>query len=194
MTTPFISRGDLGDYMAQDLAASDVAGIAIDAACETIRSFTRRQLNYVADDEIALNGTGHDTLLLPEWPVIGTPAVLLDDVEVTDFAVQGSRLVRTDWGCWDRGVANVAVTYSHGYVPNEADVVAVTGPTRFPSDLRGVALAIAAGLMSVSETRFHTVSPRDTVGGSDPVEGPAPAMLTEEHRSILSSYRNVRVA
>lgn len=196
MTTPFISRADLGVYMAQDLTTSDMAGVALDAACETVRSFTRRQLNYEADDEIVLNGTGNDTLLLPNWPIIDISDVIEDDVAVDaeNYMVQGSRLVRTDWcGFWSWGKGNITLTYSHGYATQEGDVVADTGPFRVPADLRDVALSIAANLMSVSETRFHTVSPRDSVGGAVPVEGPGPVELTMEQRGVLSSYRNVRV-
>lgn len=196
MTTPFISLANLGSYMGQDLTGNDMASIAIDAACETVRSYTRRQINYLADDEIVLNGSGTDTLLLPEWPVIALADVVEDDVDVDAdlYVVQGSRLVRTDWALWSRGKANVTLTYSHGYAVQEADVVAVTGPARVPSDLRDVALSIASNLMSVSETRYHSQSPRDSVGGSEPVEGPGPTMLTAEQCAVLSSYRNARVA
>lgn len=190
MTTPFISRADLSDYMAQDLSASDVAGIAISAACEAIRSFTHRQLNYVEDDVITLDGTGTRALLLPEWPVIGTPTVEENDVATTDFVVQNSRLVRSDFGVWSLGVSNISVTYSHGYATEEGDVVPGTGPLRTPDDIRMVALELAAGLMSVSETRFHTVSPRDSVGGSQPIEGPGPAILTAEQRQQLVLHRD----
>lgn len=192
MTTPFISRADLSDYMAQDLSASDVAGIAIDSACETVRTYIDRQLNYVEDDEITLDGTGTDTLNLPEWPVIGTPMVLENDVEFTDFVVRESRLVRTS-GIWMPGVATIAVTYSHGYATSEGDV-ADPGPQRVPSDLRDVALILAAMDMSVSETRFHSVSPRDSVGGSTPEEGPGPPKLTKEQERTLRFYRTPKVA
>jgi hypothetical protein len=192
MTTPFISRADLGDFMGQDLTGNDMAGIALDTACETVRTFVRRQLNYVPDDEITLDGSGTDTLRLPEWPVFGDVTVTVDETATTDYVLQESRLVRTDGGCWARGISNVAVTYSHGYAVQEGDV-ADPGPQRVPSDLRQVALAIAAGLMSVSETRFHTVSPRDTVGGSAPVEGPAPAVLTEDQQRVLTNYKDYMV-
>lgn len=190
MTAPFISRDDLSDYMAQDLSASDVAGIAINAACEAIRSFTGRQLNYVADDVVLLDGSGTNTLLLPEWPVIGDPVVEVDGTATTDFVVQTSRLVRNDWGYWAPGVSNVEVTYSHGYAAVEGDVVPVTGPSRMPDDIRMVALELSAGLMSVAETRFHTVSPRDSVGGSQPVEGPGPAILTAEQKAMLVLHKD----
>lgn len=192
MTTPFISRDDLGDYMAQDLTTSDVAGIAIDAACETIRTFTDREINFTEDDVVLLNGSGTNGLLLPNYPVIGTPVVLIDGAASTDFVVQGSRLARTDWALWPLGIANIEVTYSHGYAVNEADVDPA-GPDRVPSDLRNVALQIAAGLMSVAETRFHAVSPRDSVGGSAPTEGPAPAVLTLQQEQTMKRYRRRQV-
>jgi hypothetical protein len=193
MTTPFISRDDLSDYMAQDLSTSDVAGIAIDSACETLRTFADRDFNYVEDDVILLNGSGTDSLLLPEYPVVGTPVVEIDDEVSEDFVVEGSRLVRIDRAIWPLGKANIEVTYSHGYATSEAAVVANTGPDRVPSDLRAVALAIAAGLMSVSETRFHSISPRDTTGGSAPVEGPAPAVLTMQQEQTMKRYRRMQV-
>lgn len=188
MTVPFISTDDLSDFMAQDLSGSDVAVIAIDSACESVRTFTRRRWNYVEDDVITLNGSGTDTVLIPEWPVIGDVLLELDGTEVTDFVVQTSRLVRLAWTVWPLGIANLSLTYSHGYAVTEADVDP-DGPERVPSDVREVALAVAANLMSVSETRFHTISPRDSVGGSTPVEGPGPVALTREQRSILAHHR-----
>jgi hypothetical protein len=188
---PFISRADLGDYMAQDLTSSDPALMAVDAACEAVRTFCRRRLNKTTDETITLDGSGTDTLLLPNWPVIGTPTVTEDDVAVTAFVVDGSLLRRNDWGYWSRGVGNIEVTYSHGYAVSEVDV---DGAERMPADLRMVALQIAAGLMSAAETRFHAQAERDTVGGSDPEEGPVPASLTSEQMGILMAYRNPRVA
>lgn len=190
---PFISRDDLSDYMRQDISASDIAGIVIDAACETVRTYIGRRLNYVEDDEITLDGSGTETLMLPEWPVIGTPVVEEDGVAFTDFVVRGSRLVRTS-GIWMPGVATISVTYSHGYATSEADVVADTGPERVPSDLRDVALVLAAMDLSVSESRFNSVAARDTVGGATPQEGPGPPKLTAEQERTLHFYRPMSMA
>jgi hypothetical protein len=193
---PFISVADLTNYMGEDLTSSDLAVIAIDSACEAIRSFTRRKLNYTQDDVIILDGSGMVELLVPEWPIVDVSEILVAGEEVTDHRVAGSEqsyIVRTDGGSWPRASGNIQVTYSHGYAVSEDDV-APEGPDRVPSDLRSVALAMAAGLMSVAETRYHAVAARDDIGASEPEQGPAPAALTPEQKALLVRYRKIRVA
>ncbi len=72
---------------------------------------------------VLLDGKDRQTLWLPNWPVLATPAlvVLEDDVALTegndmDFVAytEDGRLVRVDRG-WAAGLQNISVTYKYGY-------------------------------------------------------------------------------
>lgn len=195
MTAPFISIEDLADYTSQDLSGSDLAMIACDAACERVRGETDQQLNWVEDDEVVLDGSGKAALQLPQAPVFGTVVVLVDGVEVeaTDYVVRGSAalLIRTDGSYWPLAVGNIAVTYSHGWAVVEGDVDEVEGPQRMPSDLRAVALRIAAATLSAGSTGIGGVS-SETIGGYSyqiATGGEGGGVLADEDYATLGRYR-----
>lgn len=188
---PFISRTDLSDYSGRDVTQDDGALIALDAACGICRTAAEQIFNPVTADEIALDGTGTDCILLPERPVnaVGTVIVngvtkgTLDFVNTTDgklFATDGTanwttwnNPVSSGWvwlrggtAIWPEGRQNIQITYDHGY--EEGGTIAV------PSQVRMVALAIAHRLIdqgaAMAETvgmdsiRYHTAATDLTAG------------------------------
>lgn len=144
---PFISREDLGDWIGQDLTSDDGALIAVDAACDMVRTIAEQTFNEVTDDQIVLDGSGTDALLLPERPVTEITSVTVDTttLDTTDYVLRsdGVLLRKPSSTCWPwtwapvwrAGRQNILVTYSHGYT---ADL--------FPRDVRMVALEIAGRL------------------------------------------------
>jgi predicted lactoylglutathione lyase len=149
---PFIDRDDLGAKLNQDLSASDAALIAIDSACDVCRTLSEQDFNQAIEDEIVLDGSGTEILLLPQYPVGAITSVSEDKgdplVEDADFVVNAATgaLVRTPssqgyisnnfstkpWVVWNLGRQNIAITYDHGW--DYPDI---------PRDVRMVALAIA---------------------------------------------------
>jgi len=189
MANPFISREDLGDYLGQDLSASDKALIAVDAACDICRTLAEQTFNEVIDETIVLDGTGTDALLLPESPVIDVTAVTENDEALVvddDYKLNGSGvLLRSPvvyeggWGdqwvrrVWSLGRQNIEVTYSHGYAA-----------TDLPRDVRMVALSLADRIFTQGNVSFESLgaySVRYTNG--------AALDLTVGERAILRKYR-----
>lgn len=192
--TPFISRTDLSEYLGVDVTTDAGALIAVDAAVDTVRTLTEQDFNPVNADTIVLDGTGTDTLLLPQLPVraVGTAVVNGGTLDPTlDYTwTAGGYLIRTDgtatlssWtqssygpcAYWPQGRQNVSVTYDRGYSTN--------GSIDVPADVRIVALMIAARLsvQGVDSTR--------TVGAASVKYAVASTDLTENERRILRKYK-----
>jgi hypothetical protein len=155
---PFISIADLNNYLGTSIAANDAKAImALDVACQTVRSYCGQVLNLVRNDVVEYRG--FQQLILPELPVVQVNQVLLRDetVEVTDYLVAVGGILKLkawrsgqpyhSWTTWWDDV--VAVDYDHGWAIDEADVhqdeSGVADVDRMPSDLRMVALRLATG-------------------------------------------------
>ena len=192
MASPFISRNDLSDYLGRDLTTDDGALIAVDAACETVRTLTEQDFNSVTET-IKLDGTGTDTILLPQVPVSAAGTVVVNGGTLDNneyVATERGHLIRiysgtggtATWSTWAQtptsywpyGRENVEVTYTHGY----------SGTV--PADVRMVALMIASRLvvqgLKVQEQRGQA-SNRYAVAATD---------LTAGEKAILRKHRVAR--
>jgi hypothetical protein len=173
---PFVSRIDLSNAIRRDLTDDEYAKDCVDAACDMCRTISEQDFNAVDDDEVALDGSGTDALLLPQLPVTEVSDVTLTDEAVTDFKLNGNGvLLRDSPGVWTKGRQNVVVTYSHGYA--NADL---------PRDVRMVALKIAERLFSQGAAVFESLgaySVRYEKSASD---------LTANELRILHKYRRAK--
>lgn len=190
MPDPFISRQDLTDYLGRDVTADDGALIAVDAACDTVRTVAEQNFNQVVGGTAVLDGSGTDALLLPELPVSAAGTVLVNGTAVTDYTLNGNGvLFRGTVGLsdpywpdemptrlvWPTGRQNVEVTYDHGYA--DADL---------PRDVRMVALSLASRLL------VQGVATEESLGDAR-VKYAGPAMdLTAGEKMILRKYRRPR--
>ena len=145
---PFISLNDLGDRVGEDVSASDLAVIAIDAACEAVRSYIDNPINLVEDEVIRVDGSGTYRLVLPRPPVREVSAVTelatdtTDDVVLvaeTDFVLERYGILRRVDQNWFAGYGNVEITYTHGWDIDEPPLW-----ERVPADMRLVALNLSA--------------------------------------------------
>ncbi|HMF60999.1 MAG TPA: hypothetical protein VK595_11545 [Vicinamibacterales bacterium] len=187
MPDPFISTTDVVNYIGRGGTADAGMVIAVDAACDTCRTISEQSFN-AATSTITLDGTGTDTILLPESPVTAAGTVVVAGGAVTDYVLNGNGiLIRKQTGTdvdycgsytalkWPAGRQNVVVTYDHGYA--DADI---------PRDVRMVALAIASRLVLqgplIQETLGET-SARYGVNSTD---------LTNGELRILRKYRQTR--
>jgi hypothetical protein len=185
---PFISRDDLSDYLGRNVSADDGALIAVDAACDTVRTVAEQDFNQ-AVSTITLDGTGTDALLLPQLPVNTAGTVVVSGGTVTDYVVDVNRgvLVRKvadptviDWDTdisptavrWPAGRQNVVVTYNHGYA--DADL---------PRDVRMVALSLASRLI------VQGVATEERVGDVSMKYAGAAFDLSATEQAILRKYR-----
>lgn len=115
----------------------DAVQFALDAACAEIRTYLSQDLDLVADDEIVLHGTGTQSLLLPQLPVVAVNSVFIDagedtEEEVTDYHLDFSGVLYRRCG-WPKGYGNITVDYDHGY-------------EEIPADLKNAALNIARSI------------------------------------------------
>src|SRR6185369_626531 len=99
---PFISTGDLGALLGQDVTSDPLAIIAIDSSCEMIRAYLGQRLNYDALDTVLMGGTGGLAQLVPEMPIVDIASIFIDDTEETDyvFVRKAGLIYRRDGSVW----------------------------------------------------------------------------------------------
>ncbi len=180
MPDPFISQTDLTDYLGRDVTDDPGALIALDAACDTCRTFAEQDFN-AATSTLALDGSGTDALLLPQLPVSAAGTVLVSGTAVTDYVLNSNGILfRGSAGSdprptWPSGRQNITVTYDHGYAA--ADL---------PRDVRMVALSLASRLIVQGAAVEEQV-------GQVRVKYAGPAFdLTKSEKAILRKYRPTR--
>jgi hypothetical protein len=186
MPAPFISRQDLTDYLGRNVTADDGALIAVDAACDTVRTVAEQTFNRTVGGTAVFDGTGTDALLLPELPVTAAGTVLVNGTAVTDYVLNDNGILfrrgslaptstyydYTVPMVWPNGRQNIEVTYDHGYA--DADL---------PRDVRMVALSLASRLV------VQGVATEETLGDAR-VKYAGPATdLTAGEQMILRKYR-----
>lgn len=190
MPDPFLSADDLSSYLGRDVTADEGAVIALDSACEIVRTVAEQSFDLVISDTIVLDGTGTDCLLLPELPVSAAGTVVLNGgtlVAGRDYMLASDgRLIRTagtayttNWWTWSgpvwmQGRQNVTVTYDHGH-------------GTVPSDVRMVALALADRIVVQGAAVFEALPNGQQVRYA----GPALDLTANELR-ILRKYRIAR--
>lgn len=185
MGSPFVSRQDLSDYLGRDVTADDGATIAVDAACDMVRTLTDQELDEITET-IVVDGTGTDAIVLPEQPVSNVGTVNLIDslggtTAVTDFAVseqgilfrtRGSALDPSPPYVWPAGRQNVEVNYTHGY-----------GTADFPADIRIVALSAAARMVIQGPAMFEVMGQQQIRYGVNSTD------LTPGEKMVIAKYR-----
>jgi hypothetical protein len=190
-----LTVSELGDYVGRDLSSDDGAAMAVAMASETVKTLTEQDFGAVTAETVHLDGTGTDTLLLPQVPVTAAGTVVVNGgtLDNNEYTVSSDgRLVRiyhgTDgtaswstWGrtrsasaYWPQGRGNVSVTYQHGY----------SGTV--PDDVKMVALAIANRLVTQGgkiQEQIGQASARYAVSSTD---------LTVGERAILRKYKQAQ--
>jgi len=159
---PFISETDLSAFLGEEVSPLDLlTEIALDSACQTIRSYLGQTINLVRGDIEIHDGTGRESIVLRQLPVIDVASITEDDVELVpddDYVVDGRTGIvhrrslgwSYGWGLgWPWRRQNIIVIYDHGCAITEEDVVNEDSGdepivNRVPSDIRQVALELAA--------------------------------------------------
>ena len=178
-----ITTTDLSDYLGRDVSADDGATFAVESANQIVLSLTEQDFEPLTST-VNLDGTGTDTIFLPQRPVSTVGTVTVNGDEDTDFAFTSEgRLIRTvdsesysTWprtevptAYWPAGRQNISVTYEHGGT--------------VPDDIRAVAVMIAYRMITqggaISE-QLGDVSKRYAVASTD---------LTDGEKAILKKYR-----
>jgi hypothetical protein len=151
---PFVSSDDLAAFTGLTINASDLkTKIALDSACDAVRSYLGQDINLVEDDVEWHSGHGylHDRIRLRQRPVVAITEVRIDVVAgstgtvlaAANYNVRDSFIVRTDASYWLSGNDNIKVTYDHGWV-----IPPVSASASVPADIRLVALSAARRVYS----------------------------------------------
>ncbi|MGY4859511.1 hypothetical protein [Cryobacterium sp. AP23] len=96
--------------------------LALKRASARFRGAVGHPVSRVSDDVVLLDGDGSRALLLPAAPVIGTTAVEIDGVPITDYRTSAARGILRRPAGWPDDLGNVQVTYSHGYDQVPGDI------------------------------------------------------------------------
>ena len=175
--TDFLTITEVGDYIGRDLSADDGAVLAVSMACDTVRALTEQDFTPTVGETVTLDGTGTDTLLLPQVPVTAAGTVTMDGtlIDTGDYAATANgHLVRTDGTAWSIGRQNIDITYDYGYAGT------------VPDDVKMVALSIAYRPV----TQGGAIS--ETVGQVSRRYATASTDLTAGEKAILRKYRQAR--
>jgi hypothetical protein len=175
--------------------------LALEAASDAVRTYCNQQFDYVADDEVALDGTNREALLLPELPVHAVASVIEDDVvlNATDYVLSSAGILRRVDTVWSWGWGNVEVTYTHGYVLPEDDAWTL------PADLQLVVLQIAARIHATAGGAVVAAGAvtQETIGsysvsyggdGESSSSGAAATTVLPLEMAVLQLYRQRRLA
>jgi hypothetical protein len=188
---PFISTDDLNAVLGQTVTPTDlIVSIALDSACESVRSYLGQTINLVTGDVTELDGNGRLAIRLPQRPVRALTSVFVDDMEVVadDYSLRGALLRRKDGGGFTVGFGNVIVTYDHGY-----DIVELPSDFAVPADIRLVALLAARRVYTTVGTAAGAIQ-SETMGSysytlSTTVIASTAAELLKPETDVLDRYR-----
>jgi hypothetical protein len=198
MQPPFISTVDLATFLNTTVEVDDArAIIALDAACQTVRTYTEQTLNLVRGDVWHFRGA--PPFLLPELPVVQINSLTLDDEEVAgdDYYIGfGGVIFLKEWRRWWQWDTPVVVDYDHGWAITEADIVQDESGEgdvdRMPSDIRMVALRLAAGMYQTSSVGVSAGMRSESLGAYSytRMDGAlGTGVLSDPEKTILDRYR-----
>ncbi len=184
MADPFITEQDVVDLLGRGDTSDPGITIAVDAACDIVRTFTEQTISQF-QETLALDGSGGDALLLPERPVTQVQEVQVNGTTVSDYTWNRNGVLfrgsggtaDTSWASsyWPEGRQNVSVKYTHGYEG-----------TAVPRDLRMVALALAQRIVVQGAAVSEQI-------GQTRVAYAGPATdLTKTEKIILGKYKHIR--
>ena len=195
---PFISPDDLEALMGESLAnpTALIVAIALDAACQSVRTCIGQDVNLVTDDIEVHSGSGRRKMRLRQRPVRSVSEVKVDGtvVSATLYNVRDAIISYTGSDVWSFGNDNIYVKYTHGWD--------VAEPTTFPvpADIRFVALVVARRVYEsvgfVQSGSVGGVLTGETIGDysytlSEAATGEvsAASTLTEAEMYALDRYR-----
>ena len=119
---PFATATEFCEYTGIGLP-SDLARLQsiLAMSSSVIRSFCGQELSVVTDEEVTVQPSDTETLVLPERPVTAV-SVLEGTVPVTEFTFTRSGLVFRTSGSWS---VPTTVIYTHGYTETEPEFIAI---------------------------------------------------------------------
>lgn len=136
-----VSAAELQTYLGDPNLDTDQADLVLGGVDALVREWTRQHLEEVTNEEVSLDGTGTDVLLLPELPVTAVASIVDENdsstlTEDTDYRWWNNGIVRRLAGnTWIEHPRRYTVTYTHGYAT-------------IPAAIKQVVLRVAARAVS----------------------------------------------
>lgn len=209
---PFVSAADLSAFLNETVTDDDlITRIALDSACQIIRTAVGQDINLARSDIELHDGNGREVILLRQLPVVEVSMVLEDDVELAeaDDYVLGSsgfllRRGSSVWsylsGSWSVGRQNIEVVYDHGWAITEDDVVdpgsgGDPAVGRVPSDIRAIALSLASRVLRASRVSATGIKTGESLGAYSYTQDATQAVidtqvgLLDTERLVIDRYR-----
>lgn len=139
----FVLASELADRLGLTFTDEerDRADTLLQRASGVIRDETGQTIDLVTDDTYERVGTSDSRIPLPRRPVVSVASVTIDDVEISDWYLAGSELVRGrrpsvedlvgGWASGGRGFGSEArtltIVYTHGYaaIPQTVKSIAI---------------------------------------------------------------------
>lgn len=204
MPEPYVSQDELELFMEKALD-DDLATLSLNAAMASVRKFVGQEITFRADDEVELDGTGKDSLLLPQRPVRKLTTVTEDggDVDLATLLLRDDMLFKrsswTTWGTtWSYGRGNVKVKYDHGWdVGDETSSAGGDPEFQVPADI--VLITLGVGRRAYNDGgEFADDVAGETIGNYSYTEAATAAVLEAAkllggEKMILEMYRAKRV-
>jgi hypothetical protein len=200
---PFGTVGQMSAYLRVEISPTDlIANLALGAATVAIQNYTDQVLVYVSET-VTLDGSGNDTILLPELPVIDVTAVVTNSDTSQPVTLNGPSFGSTaDYG-WTGGFDGLLIhrrgasihwggmfDATYGNWPDRRQSVQVTyshGWQTIPTDLQLLCAIIA------SRAFAQDGATAETVGTYIAQYASQPGMIAPLEKSILDRYKPGRV-
>lgn len=152
----------------------DRAELILSVVSGLVRDEAHQLFDQVETDEVVLDGTGTDVILLPQLPVADVASVEENGtalVDGTDYDWSTNGVLRRLNGSWVRRARYYTVVYSHGYA----------NP---PDGLKGIVLRVAARVVDNPEGLVQ-----EAIGGYSAGYRFDPAALNDADKRALDPYR-----
>lgn len=210
MTKLLASQEDFAALRGVVFDPTDLAAlIALEGASDSVRTYTGQDFEAVFGDVKTLDGTGGESLLLPQKAAIhqvtevamiatdGTPTIL---TPVSQWRLGEAGIIWRiagpwfagdwwSWYGWPKGRQNIRVTYDHGYtLPDQVGTAPV-----LPSDIQGVVLQAAARMMLMGTTGGQGIT-QESIGTYSVTYGHTTSLATSTglnglEQASLDHYR-----
>lgn len=175
----FATVEELGDYLGGIPSdRENAAELALASATSVIQDYVGQSLVYVEEDEITLDGSNTDVLVLPQLPVVEVASVEIDGDELTEDEYEvdfDNGLLILDAGTWGAVKQSIVVVYTHGF----EDI---------PAGIRAVCLQAAGRMFAQAGIA------QEQVGATSVRYGAVGVSLTPEEKQALDRYRLRRLA
>jgi hypothetical protein len=187
----YVTLEDLSDYTELDSFLLAQGELALQSAMQTVRNYLGQELTLHVDDVEVHDGRGRRLLRLRERPVREVKQVVVDGVVLDDssYTVDDAVIKLTNGAVFNHGLANIEVTYTHGW-----DLVDdSSGPPElpFPADIKLVTLSVARRRLNMSGQHDETIV-QEAIGSYSYSTGSAREQagdLLFAEKAVLDNYR-----